>query len=275
MTRTKLSTMIMILAVAPAAEAQQPAGRGGPPDDNARRLEFMKESAQAYEFTRAGGRTPWLKLNPDPVFRMGRQSTGNILEGAIFLWTDEVGRPGAAAQVFLLRVEGHPEGLWLHEFTSLATGTFTASRGSEPRWWPGQPGVAFRPVPGAPRPGTSTAARLRQMRQLAADFQAEDDFGDVGWRHLRLLPTPIARYGKPSGTPEDGALFAFVEGTDPEVFLFVELRPGSKGPEWHYACAPMSCWALKVQHKGQVVWEVPLRKTDDPSQPFFNYAYRP
>ena len=273
MSPTYLVTMTLALAL--AAQAQDPAAKVGSPDLNARRLEFMKDSAQSYEFIKTGERTPWLKLKPDPVFRMGKQGTGDILEGAIFLWTDEVGRPGAAAQVFLMRNTGRAEGEWIHEFTSLSTGTFTANREGNPRWWPREPGVVFQPLPDAPKPGGSPTLRLRQMRTLAAEFRAEDNFGDGGWRVLRMLPTPIARYGKPGGTPGDGALFAFVEGTDPEVFLFIEVRPGANGPEWQFACAPMSCWALKAQRKGQVVWNVPLRTTIDPSRPFFSDPYRP
>jgi hypothetical protein len=266
--------LTITLALALVAQAQDPAKNSGSADLNAQRLEFMKESAQSYEFIKTGDRTPWIKLKPDPVFRMGKQGTGDILEGAIFLWTDDVGRPEAAAQVFLMRYAGRPDE-WLHEFTSLSTATFTANREANPRWWPGEPGVVFRPVPDAPKPGGTPAQRLRQMRTIADEFRAEDNFGDVGWRHLRMLPTPIARYGKSGGTPEDGALFAFVEGTDPEAFLFIEVRPGATGPEWQFACAPMSCWALKVLRKGQVAWSVPLRTTIDPSKPFFSYAYRP
>jgi hypothetical protein len=273
MSPTNLVTLT--LAFVAVAHAQDPAGKGASADLNARRLEFMKDSVQSYEFIKTGERTPWLKVMPDPVFRMGKQGTGDILEGAIFLWPDDVGRPEAAAQVFLMRYAGRPEGDWLHEFTSLSTGTFTASRQGQPQWWPGEPGLVFRPVPGAPRPGGTPSQRLRQMRTLADEFRAEDNFGNVGWRPLRMLPTPIARYGKPGATPEDGALFAFVEGTDPEVFLFIEVRRGAKGPEWQYACAPMSCWALKVERKGQVVWSVPLRTTVDPSKPFFSDSYRP
>jgi hypothetical protein len=113
------------------------------------------------------------------------------------------------------------------------------------------------------------------MRALAEEFKAEDDFGAGGnIVALRLLTTPVARFGKPGSTPEDGGLFAFVVGTDPEVFVFLEIRPGSNGLEWQYACAPMSCWPLKVSHKGQLVWEVPRRATDDSSKPFFCLEYR-
>ena len=48
---------------------------------------------------------------------------------------------------------------------------------------------------------------------------------------LRLLPKPLYRYERPDGptSSSDGALFAFVLGTDPEVFLLLEAadRPGA------------------------------------------------
>jgi hypothetical protein len=232
----------------------------------------MKDSVTPYEFTRESGP---IALQAEPAFRLGNQANG-VMEGAIFLWNDGIGRPEAAAQVFLHKNPGNPEGVWLHEFTSLSTGKFTAARKGTPRWSPASPGVEFKPVPGAPKPASSPTQRLRQMRALAEEFKAEDDFGSEGnIVALRLLPTPVARYGKPGATPEDGGLFAFVVGTDPEVFVFLEVRPGANGPEWQYACAPMSCWPLKVAHKGKLVWEVPRRSSDDPSRPFFCLTYRP
>ena len=56
------------------------------------------------------------------------------------------------------------------------------------------------------------------------------------------------------------ALFAFVTGTDPEAFLFLEDRAGSGGPEWQFDFAPMTCYALKGMHNGRLVWTAPLRK---------------
>ena len=259
--------LLLPLALALTAQDAAPSPR----DDSAERLEAMKTAVKSYEFARDAGP---LKLQPDPAFRLGRQAT-NVLEGAIFLWIDEVGRPEAAAQVFLHRVAGAPDGIWNHEFTSLSSGTFVANHGVAAVWRPGAPGVEFRPVPDAPKPASSPASRLRQMKAMAGEFRAEDDFGDEGnIITLRLLTTPVARYGKAGAVPEDGALFAFVEGTDPEVFVFLEVRPGADGPEWQYACAPMSCWPLKVTHKGRVVWDVPRRPTDNPTLPFYNREYR-
>jgi hypothetical protein len=113
------------------------------------------------------------------------------------------------------------------------------------------------------------------MSSIAAQFHANDNFGDRGWEALRLLTRPIARYGKDGGTPQDGALFAFVEGTDPEVFLFVEVRDVAGHPEWQYALASMGCWAMKVQFKSREVWNLPRRSTGDPTQPLCNYQFWP
>jgi hypothetical protein len=261
-----------ILMLASSILGQSPTPAKDAPNPAAERLSVMKDSVTIYEFTREAGP---IKLQPDPAFRLGNQANG-ILEGAIFLWTDQIGRPEAAAQVFLHKVQGNPDGIWLHEFTSLSTGPFVASQKGAPRWSPATPGVDFKPVIGAPKPAATPVQRLRQMRTLAEEFKAEDDFGAEGnIVALRLLTTPVARYGKSGVAPEDGGLFAFVEGTDPEVFLFLEVRTGSNGPEWQYACAPMSCWPLKVAHKGKLVWEVPRRSSDDPSRPFFCRNYRP
>jgi hypothetical protein len=236
------------------------------------RLTFMKDSAKIYEFTREGGP---IQLRDDPVFRLGDQG-GGVKDGAIFLWNDPLGRPEAAAQVFFLRLD-NGSGIWLHEFTSLSTRPFVAVERGTARWAPNEPGVSFKPIPGAPKPAVSALARLRQMRALANEFKAQDMFGDnrTTYEPLRLLTTPVARYGKAGAVPEDGTLFAFVEGTDPEVFLFIEERKGPDGPQWQFACAPMSCWALKVQHKGKPVWDVPRRQSEDPSKPFFNRRYVP
>jgi hypothetical protein len=271
MTSALLSSLMFVLALS----AQAPTGGKTTRDVNVERLELMKESVNIYELIRNGDPARALKLRPDPAFRLGKQGNGGILEGAIFLWTDELGRPEAAAQVFLHRYAGRPDGEWIHEFTSLSRETFTANQNGVPQWRPSEPGVVLRALPGAPKPAALPAQRLRQMRALAEEFKAEDNFGDNGWEVLRILPTPITRYGKPGGTPEDGALFAFVEGTDPEVFLFLEARPSNGALEWQYALAPMTCWALKVERQGQGVWSLPRRATDDPSKTFFDRSYRP
>ncbi len=113
------------------------------------------------------------------------------------------------------------------------------------------------------------------MRAIADEFHGDDDYGGGGYHPLRMLTKPIARYGKPGGTVEDGALFAFVEGTDSEVFLFVEARKGANGLEWQYGLAPVGCWAVKVKHKGREVWNLPFRSNGDPKKPLYANQYWP
>jgi hypothetical protein len=244
-------------------------------DANAERLKFMKDSVQSYELARGGDNPAVFKLQGDPAFRLGKQGDGVVLEGAIFLWADQVGRPAAAAQVFLFQNAGEATGQWRHEFTSLSTEAFKASQGGQPRWLPMAAGVNFQPIAGAAKPADTPRERLRQMRDLAVQFRAEDDFWDRGWNALRLLPTPISRYGKSDKTPEDGALFAFVLGTDPEAFLFIEARQRENRLEWQYAFAPMTCWGLKAEHKGRSVWSLPRRSTGNMFRTFFSRDYKP
>jgi hypothetical protein len=218
-------TILASFYLAFGLSAQAPAAKNPALNTGAERLEFMKESAKSYTLVTGRDQKTVLRLQPDPVFRLGNQGDGMVLEGAIFLWADEVGRPGAAAQLFLIKITGPPESEWRHEFTALSTDALTASQGDKPRWQPLVPGVRFQPILGAPKPADKPQQRLRQMRELAAEFRAEDNFWNRGWNALRLLPTPISHYGKTGGTPEDGALFAFVLATDPEIFLFIETRP--------------------------------------------------
>ena len=75
------------------------------------------------------------------------------------------------------------------------------------------------------------------MRELADGFSAEHFYKGRTWNKLRLLTKPFARYGKPGTDVQDGALFCFAHGTNPEVLLTLESRPGKDGLEWQYAFA--------------------------------------
>lgn len=245
-------------------------------DASGERLKFMKDSVRSYELTLGGNRGAMLKLEEKPVFRLGKQYANDLEEGAIFVWTGEFGCPSAAIQVFLIKNAAEPQGLWIHEFTSLAPTTLKAVRSGQSWWAPTTPGLEYKPLPGAPKPAESAVQRARQMRTLAEGFRASDNFGGKGWSELRLLPTPIARYGEAGTKLVDGALFAFVLGTDPEVFLLLEARPGKQGLQWEYALAPMTVFAVKASYQGKAVWELPDRHDSwDPSKPFFDKSYVP
>ena len=261
-------TLTLTLALAAQAQPPVPADEVVP-DNPAARLDFMKTSLGIYDLRPTEGRSGPFRLQPEPIFRLNNNISG-VKDGAIFFWLDEAGRPAASVQVFVI-----PSGLWLHEFTSLVTFPMVAERRSAPAWSPARAGVEFRPIPDAPKPADTPEGRLRQMRALAQDFGAEDYFETKTWHHLRLLPKPLARYGKPGAAPTDGALFGLVLGSDPETFLMIEARPGPDGPAWQYAFAPMTCYPLKGTHKGKLVWELPLRLDQPMDQPFTTRQYHP
>jgi hypothetical protein len=234
------------------------------------KLDTMRGVATSYRFVLDGDRSGSLRLGVDPSFRMGKQSADDVLDGAIFFWSNEVGRPEAALQVFQVKDKSAAGGHWVQEFISLSPGTFASDRAGKTSWAPREAGVEFKPVPGAPKPADTPAQRSRQMRALAQEFRVSDNFKDKGWSELRLLTTPVARYGKAGSTVLDGALFAFALGTDPEAFLFLETREGAGGLEWQYAFAPMGCFEMKASHQGKAVWTVPYKKDAyDPSKTYF------
>src|SRR5262249_31619878 len=149
---------------------------------------------------------------------------GGVVDGIAVMWK-EGERPAIFAQIFQLK-----DGLWVHECQSLALGGFSMQRGKETKWEPEEAAAHFKPLPDAPRAAEGAVQRLVQMKAQAAGFRATDDLkvnpadGEPSRYQLRLLTTPAYRYQDAKQGINDGAVFAFVHGTDPEVFLILEHR---------------------------------------------------
>jgi hypothetical protein len=189
-----------------------------------------------------------------PILRWTNPLGGRRAHGEVFLWTDQ-GRP--AAVVSLLEYTA-PEGAVheQHEFCSLVEAAIIGSGPGGRDWSPEVPGVVRAPLPGAPAPAASPRERLSQMRELGGRFSAKKITRAKETRTLRLLPQPVYRYeGKPSGET-DGGLFAFVEATDPEAFLLLEVRSIDGKPQWHYAFARMTALYLSASLDDKQVWQV-------------------
>jgi hypothetical protein len=236
------------------------------------RLGFMKAEAVGYRISkRSDGAAP-LILGKETAFRLGKQPADDVEDGAIFLWLGEDGRPEASLQLFLVKNATAPNGMWAHESNSLSTGSLAGTRRGQPSWSPNWPGVEYHRLDGddVPKPGVTPALRARQMRSIAQGFRITDYFKDKSWTELRLLPTPIARSGRESAAVIDGALFAFVIGTDPEACVFVEARQGKNGPEWFYAMGPFSCYSLKGECKNNEMWDLPRRRPNgNPNEAYY------
>jgi hypothetical protein len=240
------------------------------------RLAFMKRSLTNYTFHPDGASSPLKELRPlaEPLLRWDNP-VSNVPDGLLALWVDQHARPAAIVQVF---IAAGTKDLWLHEWQSLTTEPFQVLEGRRPYWTPRRGGITWRKVAEGEAPGESNVSRLVQMKRLARRFVAEDDFEGKSRWELRLMSTPLYRYG---GTPGengvvDGALFAFAHGTDPEALVLIEAYQDATGTGWRYALAPMTGYALRMKLDTAEVWSIPWRQEPyDRREPFVCYPYSP
>ncbi len=203
-----------------------------PADDSAdmekeRRVAVTKmalETAQSCNVVRDDASGARLKLHPSPILRWSNPTVGSVY-GEVFVWTNG-DRPEVVASCYHGFVPAWGSTLELHSLSD--SGLTMANRGNT-FWSPREAGIAFKLLPEAPPPAATPSARLRQLRALARSFAAvlvDSRTGDLTGveRRLRLLEQPVYQYENQVGQPHDGALFAFVEGTDPEVWLIIETR---------------------------------------------------
>jgi hypothetical protein len=85
---------------------------------------------------------------------------------------------------------------------------------------------------------------------------------------LRLLTNPVYRYSSPASDLTDGAMFAFVVGTDAEVFLLLEARGEKNANRWQYALARLNSDELAAFWKEQEVWRVGKATFNERNKPY-------
>jgi hypothetical protein len=143
-----------------------------------------------------------------------------------------------------------------HEFHSLAEEPLAAKFHGKQVWKAKEAGLRFAAVPKAPAPAATEAQRLLQMKQLAKEFAGSKKTAAGTEVELRLLPQPVYRYAAPKQGVVQGALFAFVQGTDPEIWLLIEARGKvAAGAAWQYAATRMiSAEEVRLRHGDKQVW---------------------
>lgn len=257
----------MVLGVALAAS---------PDDQNASESGGSEEFRQTTELIQAdlprwkvamGTEATELKLNPKPILRWTNPATGRM-HGEIYVWTAD-GRPEAVMSLYKV---WEPAWGFAGEFQSLSGAKLVAERGRSVAWRCDEPGITFREVPDAPVVAQTPARRLRQMRAMANDFTAvlmDYRQNAKGERQaLRLLTNAVFRYSSPDSNVADGAMFAFVLGTDAEVFLLLEARGENGANRWQYALARLNCDELAAFRKEQEVWRVGKATYNERNQPY-------
>lgn len=245
-------------------------------------MQRLIQPMQAFEIV-DGKRVP-VEFKAEPLQRWN-DPTREFSDGSLWLWTSR-GRPVAAIAVELYptRTKGQA---WSFELVSLSTGLVELDGGTgfdvsnddfnrlqddmTLNWTPKTAGIEIKELPGAPVPGKTESARLRQMRVLAERFSADEFYEPTKQKYmLRLLPHPAHRYADAASDILDGAVFLIAHGTNPEVFLSLEAR--GKSPEtarWCYALARLSMAALTVRLDKNVVWTLPLANKSKASDNYY------
>jgi hypothetical protein len=234
-------------------------------------VELAKKEAVHYRLEMEGGSKTPVVLHPDSLLQWSSPVVGSI-HGSVFVWTDR-GCPVAVASIYKWFSPNTHLGIELH---ALTPDVVSADRKGRRVWSPGKFAVERKPIPAAPVPADSVAGRLRQLRTLAKEFSASETTRANITRELRLLTQPIYRYQSTNLDVIDGALFTFVEGTDPEIFLMIEARRTASGSEWQFAAVRMNSLTLKLSHKGHEVWTVPTitwAQAGNHNQPYTLFTY--
>jgi hypothetical protein len=274
MIRTRIATQLLAsILIGLVAGADEPSSAGSA--EQKERLESMKRQAAEYEVTLDRSSAVRLTLHPEPLLRFNN-AVGDVLDGIAVMWK-EGERPAVFAQIFQVK-----DGTWIHECQSVASAGFSMRAREITPWQPEKAAQEFTKLSDAPSAAKSAVQRLVQMKEQAARFSAVDDFkmraNDVesSRYELRLLARPVYRYKDAKHGINDGAVFVFVHGTDPELFLILEHRGEGDKAGWYYSLAPMTCYAVTARLDGREIWSVPNRhgKTT-PRDAYYVWAHQP
>jgi len=226
-----------------------------PADDDDKLRDEADRAAAEYRFAVGDNAENVVTLRKEPVLRWPNYQD-NVIHGGTFVWTAR-GNPVAMGCIWRAYDKS-----WHFGFHSLTEEPLNVVRNGAAFWRTKKAGVTFQAVPGADAPVESPRLRLAQMRNIAREFQADVSLGfdpRRKWERLRLLEQPLYRYESTDPKIADGAIFAFVTGTDPEAILQVESRKDSAGKLiWYYAFSRRTAYALRAKLNETEVWTVDI-----------------
>ncbi|MBC7856645.1 MAG: hypothetical protein IAF94_24715 [Pirellulaceae bacterium] len=224
---------------------------------------------------KAGQEGAKAKLHEGPLLRWSNPTAGSVY-GEVYLWSID-NRPAAVASIYRWY---HPYKDSTVEIVSLTSHLLEAREKDAVAWQSSTAGVVYKPLPKVPAVAASKGARLGQMRAIARSFSAEltdKRGGDDVRRKLRLLNQPVYRYESPKFGVVDGAMFALVEVTDPEVWLIVEAIHEDGAERWQYALARMNADALEIRLNDAIVesWQRVVDPWRNRKAPYTLFGFDP
>jgi hypothetical protein len=207
-----------------------------------------------------------LDRTTDSVLRWTNTKGGRVY-GNTYVWLLQ-GRPAAVSTAYRIF---KPYRVFHGELALLAGTKVVAKRDDEVIWHPNVD-WEWQPLPGAPAPAATAPQRLVQMKGLAGEFAVLlfDTRNNLKGEEEtpRLLPKPLYRYNAKQTKNLDGALYAFVIGTDPEAMLLLECDTGAAKPEWRFGIGRMNLDPIRITRKGKKVWEAETRARNSLDDPY-------
>jgi hypothetical protein len=261
-----------LVVVGAGGRAQDPADAPANRENIEAALKLTQAAAAEYEI-RVGDDDKPLDLQSEPVLRWSNPDQGEV-HGNVFLWTRD-GRPLLVGSLYKWF---SPHTHMSHEFQSLAEEPLSAKFHAKQVWKTSESGLRFVDVPQAAAPAANEAQRLLQLKQLAKDFAGSKKERDGTQAELRLLPQPIHRYAAPKKGIVNGALFTFVQGTDPEIFLLIEARgENAANARWQFAATRMNSVEFRLRHRDQQVWTaeiLPWKEVHDHQHAYTSFGFK-
>lgn len=186
-----------------------------------------------------------------------------IMPGTTWIWHNH-GRPQIIGEIY-----GRTEsvGHWNFFACTVSGDRLTLSDGSTKRST--KQNYDPKEIPRSSGVAKTRTARFLQMGRLARRFDGHQFW--EGRFELRLLPQPIYRYENRAAGIIDGAVYALVHGTNPEVLLLIEANARDDGPaRWTVCFGSLAAARCVVRLDGEEFWTCPLHGTDpaDPRHSF-------
>ncbi len=246
----------LALVAAAGLLAQQPnADEAG----SKQRLMLMEQTIAGFEVkSDAMLPKPALAFAAKPLLRYSDPTRGlteaNVLLDASVWRLGQSGRPTALVTLELYRATGN-DGILSYEFASLSDERFTLRHKQHAgvAWSATGSALKMSPLADAPQPAKTASGRLTQKRQLARKFSVREKLLNDEAVECRLLAQPIDRYSSPEDKLIDGAIFAFANGTNPELGLLLECD----SERWSYGAVRLSAAETTLEHSGRQVASFP------------------
>lgn len=260
--------MVLLLALSGMAVASEPQDSedGAGRKERAARLDVMRRRALALTVeVETDDRRTTAAIVEAPILRYSNPAAAVIMPDAtVWAW----GRRGRPVVLASIEEAGC-------EIVSLAEEAVSAVTKSGRKWSADASEIAWHAVPDAPPPAETAGQRARQMKDISQQFSAQGHYGKGAENYeLRLLDRPLHRYSNPEQRLVDGAIFAFVAGTNPEVILLVECRPSEeKRLTWFYGFTRLSAGALEARRGKTIVWSCPAISRWSERAPYSTVAF--